>query len=332
MNKVVRLALVAAMGFVARPALGQGGSVDTQCRGGTAVERITQDACQKSIDLFTLLAPQLGGGIAGGNAISGEHSVIGRPGHASLGVRINAVRAQIPKVDARVPVLTGATASDYEVAEHYVPIPTIDAAFGVFRGVPIGGVMALGVDALLNLSILPTLTTGDIKVTLPGGPAKLGIGARVSLVAEDVVTPGISFTYLKRDLPQVTVVATPATDELRVDDFQVKTSAWRGTIGKSLGVFAITAGFGQDKYETGAVATVTVTRNGVATKAGPIVATQVLTRDNAFGSIALRLPVVSISAEFGRASGGSLKTFNTFGTARADDPLTYVSVGVRVRY
>ena len=323
------LALVAAGAQAARA---QGGSVDTQCRAGTPSERITQDACQKALDLFTYLAPQLAGGLAGGNALSGEHSVVGGPGHTSIGLRLNAVHARIPQIDALTPAIAGAVASNYRVSEHYIPVPTIDAAVGVFRGVEIGGATALGVDALLNLSVLPSVKTSDVEVSLPDGPLKLGFGARISLVSESVVTPGISLTYLRRDLPRIAVTGSPSSDEIQVNDFQVKTSAWRGVIGKNLGPIAITAGFGQDTYTTSALATVLVSRGGITTKAGPIGATQKLTRDNAFASVALNLPVVSIVGEGGRASGGSLATYNTFAGTRADDQLTYASLGMRFRF
>src|SRR4029078_10048347 len=37
------------------------------CPGTTSAQRITQDACQKAVDLFKYTAPQLGTAIAGGN-------------------------------------------------------------------------------------------------------------------------------------------------------------------------------------------------------------------------------------------------------------------------
>ncbi|MBC7895636.1 MAG: hypothetical protein H7066_09485 [Cytophagaceae bacterium] len=197
---------------------------------------------------------------------------------------------------------------------------------------PIGGSYAFGVDALLNLSILPSMTVGDLEVSVPDGPVKLGVGARVSLVTESVLTPGISFTWLKRDLPHIAVKGTPGSDEIDIDDFQVKTTAWRGVIGKNFGFLSISGGFGQDTYKTSTLANVRVTRLGLTTSAGPIVATQKLTRDNAFGSLALNFGLLSIVGEGGRASGGDLKTYNTFGTDRADDPLTYGSLGLRFRF
>lgn len=332
MKTVVRVGTLIALLSGASSAEGQGASIDAQCRGGTPLERITQDACQKAVDLFAFLAPQLGAALAGGNAVSGEHSTLGGPGRISIGIRVNAIQAHLPRVDAQTPAITGAVASVYGLQRQLVPVPTIDAALGAFRGVPLGGTTAFGVDALLTLSVLPTVSTPDLEVKLPDGPVKLGFGARVSLVRENVFMPGVTFTYLRRDLPRLAIAGSPSSDEIAVNDFQIKTSAWRGLVGKNVGPVAVTAGFGQDTYETSALAEVHVRRGGLTTTAGPIAAVQQLTRDNFFGSVALSLPVLSIVGEMGRVSNGALTTYNTFSRTRADAPLDYASLGLRFRF
>lgn len=324
-------AFLGASCLLAAPIEAQGGSIDPQCRGGTVQERFTQDACQKALDLFTFMAPQLGGAIAGGNAVSGEHSALRGPGRMSIGFRVNAVRGLIPDLEATTPATTGAVASMYQVEERVVPVPTADVALGIFRGVQIGGSYAFGVDGLLNVSYLPSVSAGDLDVSLPGGSVKLGFGARVALLQESIVTPGISFTWLQRDLPAVDILAQPGSDEIRVSRLQVKTRAWRGVVGKNLGPIGVAIGAGQDTYETGALADVRVVRAGVTYTAN-ISASQQLTRDNAFGSISLNLPMVSLVGEVGRVSGGNLTTFNTFVGALADGAIDYASLGLRVRW
>lgn len=323
--------VVLALVTLASAGHAQGGSIDPQCKAGTPAQRITQDACQKALDLFTYMTPQLGTGLTGGSAISGEHSTLG-PGHTSIGIRVNAVQARLPDVEAATIAITGATATNFVQKDQVLPVPTVDAAIGLFRGVPVGGAMAFGVDALLNLSILPSVSTNELEVTLPDGSVKVGLGARVSLIAEGAFSPGIMFSYLRRDLPRISLKATPGSDEITVDDFQVKTSAWRGVIGKSFGPLALSAGFGQDTYQTSALAAVSVTRLGVTTTATQLAATQEVVRDNAFGSVSLHFGFFSLVAEGGRASGGKLTTFNTVGAGRADDPLTYGSAGLRFRF
>src|SRR5688572_32344074 len=64
---------------------------------------VTQDACQKAVDLFQYMAPQLGTVIAGGNATLGQGGTLG--GFAtfpfphpkfSIGFRVNALQGSLP--------------------------------------------------------------------------------------------------------------------------------------------------------------------------------------------------------------------------------------------
>jgi hypothetical protein len=310
---------------------GAQGTIDPQCRSGTLQERATQDACQKALDLFGFLAPQLGVAIAGGNAASGEHSSLRGPGHFSLGIRANLLSARLPRITQHEPVITGAVASDYETETQIVGVPTLDGALGLYRGFPIGGTNTLGLDLLVNVSYLPDFSSDGVDVSVTGSSFKVGIGGRLTVVEETFMTPGIAVTYLRRDLPAVDVSASPGNDEIRVNDFQIKTSAWRAVVGKNFSMLGVTVGGGQDKVETSALAEVTVT-SVTTVQAGPIAAVQELTRDNFFGSLSLNLPLVSLVGELGRTSGGRVATYNTFGGDRADDAMTYGSVALRFRW
>src|SRR5687768_18526669 len=83
------------------------GSIDTnRCPPGTANSfgvpdqtTAAQDACQKAIDLFQYMAPQLGVAITGGNATLGQGGTLGGLGHFSIGLRINAVQGRLPQVN-----------------------------------------------------------------------------------------------------------------------------------------------------------------------------------------------------------------------------------------
>src|SRR5450756_2751126 len=69
--------------------------------------RASQDACQKAIDLFQYLAPQLSTSVAGGNATLGQAGSLGGLGHFSVGFRINALQGSLPQVQNVTPVVTG---------------------------------------------------------------------------------------------------------------------------------------------------------------------------------------------------------------------------------
>src|ERR1700682_6533110 len=112
--------LFAAVAFGATLVEAQG--VDTQrCPPGTVnglgvpdQTRASQDACQKAIDLFKYMAPQLGVSITGGNATLGQGSSLGGLGHFSIGLRVNAVQGSLPQVQNVTPAVTGATSSRYD--------------------------------------------------------------------------------------------------------------------------------------------------------------------------------------------------------------------------
>lgn len=325
----VRAAVVAMLvGAPLDAASAQG--IDSQCKSGTAAERVTQDACQKALDLFTFLTPQMGAALAGGNAVLGEHSVLRGAGRASLGVRVNALRGRIPRADLIRPATTGAVQSPYVVENHLIPVPTVDGAFGLTRGFAVSGTNILGVDGLVNLTYVPAVTAADVAVTPTSGQLKLGFGLRVGLLEETIITPGVVVTVLRRDLPRVRVEARPAGDEITIDDFEVKTTSWRAVFGKNFGFVGLSAGAGQDTYRTSAQGTVRVTQGNAVFSGGPILAFNRTTRDNLFASGSLNLPLLRVVVEAGRTTGTLDPTFNSFGTR--DEAVEFLSVGVRLRW
>ncbi|MEP7380070.1 MAG: hypothetical protein ABI910_00205 [Gemmatimonadota bacterium] len=310
----------------------QGGAIDAQCRAGTTNERITQDACQKAIDLLQFMAPQLGATLTGGNAVLGEHSSLRGLGHFSLGLKANVLASTLPRVDQRTPATTGAVSNDYAVKKQWIAAPVLDAAIGIFRGIPFAGSYALGVDVLVNVAYIPSVDEGDLTLDVPDGSLKFGFGGRLGLLAETFVTPGISVTWLQRDLPTVDVQGRVSGDELNVRDVRVSTTAWRIVAGKNFSVFGLAVGGGQDRYDTRADAQVTINRVVPAVTSSVVAARQELTRHNVFGNVALNLPALRVVAEVGRASGGTLATYNTFAGHRADDARNYASLGLRVTW
>src|SRR5674476_112200 len=100
-SKMLVLAAIACCSL-AHVATAQG--VDPQCPPGSTNglgepdnTKIAQDACQKAIDLFKYLAPQLGAVLAGGTPTQGISGTLGGPGHFSFGIRANALRGSLPQ-------------------------------------------------------------------------------------------------------------------------------------------------------------------------------------------------------------------------------------------
>src|SRR3712207_1073428 len=103
------LATVAALSLAATPAAAQSGAMDPQCANASSV---VQDACQKSVDLFGLMAPQLGTAIAGGNAVLGRGAAFGRMGQFAIGLRATAFEGVVPDVQSLGTSTDGAQRTD----------------------------------------------------------------------------------------------------------------------------------------------------------------------------------------------------------------------------
>jgi hypothetical protein len=324
-------ALVAlSFGAVTAPSTGAAQSVDPLCPGGSVPNVVVQDACQKAVDIFAFMAPQLGIGLVGGNATLGTGGTLGGPGRFSIGLRGNGISGRMPQVADVSPVVTGAQRSDYAVENQVVGLPAVEGALGLFGGIPLGVTRAFALDALVSATYVPEVSSDNVAISLPDGSFKFGFGGRLGLIEESLVTPSVAVTYLRRDLPTTTISATSGNDEIAVNDISVKTSAWRGVVGKSFGFVGLAVGAGQDEYDSRANASVQVTEGALSVPGGPYTLSQKVTRTNMFADFSLNFPFVKFGVEIGRVSGGTIETYNTFAGKRADDPLTYASVGLRI--
>ena len=314
--------------------------VDTQrCPPGTTnggipdQTRASQDACQKAIDLFKYMAPQLGTLIAGGNPTLGQGGNLGGLGHFSAGVRVNALQGSLPQVQKVTPSVTGATSTQFETKDQYLPMPTADLAVGVFKGIPLALTNVGGVDVLVSATYVPEYDNSNVSIKVPNGSLKLGYGARVGILQESLLVPGISVSYLVRDLPTLNVTGKSGGDSLYVNNLSLKTKAWRVTASKSLILFGLAAGFGQDKYDAstdiGAHVAARTIPPTPAANATPVSISQNLTRTNIFADLSVNLLLFKLTGEIGQVSGGTINTYNTFSGKQPADSRLYGSIGGR---
>ena len=238
------LVLFAALALTAAAA---GAQVDTQrCPPGTVnglgvpdQARASQDACQKAIDLFKYMAPQLGTSVTGGNATLGQGGSLGGLGHFSVGLRVNAVQGSLPQIQNVTPSVTGATSTKFDTKTQIIPMPTADLSIGIFKGLPLAITNVGGIDLLVSAAYLPEFNSGGVSVKVPNGSLKLGYGARVGILQESLLVPGISVSYLRRDLPTVNIAANANNDSLYVNNLSLKTNAFRLVASKSLLLFGL---------------------------------------------------------------------------------------------
>jgi hypothetical protein len=327
MKKIIFALLVAA------PLSAQ--EIDPQCPPGSMTPggtpdntMVAQDACQKAIDLFRYLAPQLGTILAGGNPTQGIAGTLGGIGHFSFGIRANGLSGSIPEIDLVVPNTRGARQDTYTIDERTVGFLTADVGIGLFGGMAQSGLGAL--DLLVSATYLPEYSNASVEITEPSGGFKFGVGGKLGILKESGARPAIAVSYLVRELPTTNITGMSGDDRLFLQDVSVRTKSWRVTAGKNFLILGAGVGYGQDTYDSDANITVTVaprqaTEGGTG---GPIALGQDLTRTNMFASVWLNAKIMKIVGEIGRVSGGSITTFNQFQGAQPADSRTYYSIGL----
>jgi hypothetical protein len=332
--------LFAAVAIGATSVQAQTGVDTKRCPAGTAngfgvpdQTRASQDACQKAIDLFQYLAPQLATTVAGGNATLGQAGSLGGLGHFSVGFRVNALQGSLPQVQNITPSVTGAVKDNYDTKSQLFPMPTAELAIGIFKGLPLAITNVGGIDLLVSAAYLPEFNSSGVSVKVPNGSLKLGYGARVGILQESLLVPGVSVSYVRRDLPTVDIAANSGNDSLNVNNFTLKTTAWRVVASKGLLLFGIAAGVGQDKYESSTDVSAHLAARTVppvaAFNSTPVPLSQSITRTNVFADLSMNLLLFKLTGEIGQVSGGTINTYNTFSGTQAADSRIYGSVGAR---
>ena len=229
--------------------------------------------------------------------------------------------------------MTGEVKSNYDTKTQLFPMPTAELAIGIFKGLPLAITNVGGIDLLVSAAYLPEFNSSGVSVKVPNGSLKLGYGARVGILQESLLVPGVSVSYVRRDLPTVDIAANSGNDSLYVNNFSLKTTAWRVVASKGLLLFGIAAGIGQDKYESSTDVSAHLAARAVpptsAFTSTPVSLSQNITRTNVFADLSLNLLLFKLTGEIGQVSGGTINTYNTFSGTQAADSRIYGSVGAR---
>jgi hypothetical protein len=194
---------------------------------------------------------------------------------------------------------------------------------------PVGLTTVGGVDLLVSASYLPDVSEGNVRVNVVREPLKLGYGVRIGLLQESIVSPGLSVTILRRNLPRVDITATTDNDTLSVNELDLHTTAWRVVAGKSFIAFNVIVGVGQDRYTSAADFSLAVHEAGNTYSATPTSPRQRITRANYFADMSWNFVAVRAVAEIGAVSGGDVSTYNRFRGTDAAGTRLYGSAGLR---
>lgn len=297
----------------------------------TSQDQATANTRQQAADLFQYVAPQLAQSVAGGSATLGQNSTLGGLGHFSLGVHGTAVAGAVPDVSSFPTCYTGRVQSTLPTSKSAIPMVGADVAVGVFGGLPLALTNVGAIDLLVSAQYVPEKTFRDVSIRTPDGSLQLGYGARIGLLSESILVPGVSLSYIKRDMPKVGISAMRGTDTLAVSGMKVKTSSWRLAASKSLIFIGLGAGVGQDKFDSSVEQVyASVGAPNVGRASGTLAAqSQQLTRTNYFANATISLLVVKVTAEVGQSTGGDVRTYNSFSGSQPTGARTYGSLGVR---
>jgi len=322
---------LAALAF-AGSAQAQGAQAHASCKGQAG------DVCQQAVDFFSYMTPQLGTAMTGGNTTLAQGGSLGgrRFGlvpRFAIGVRVNAVQGNAPDYNPQPVVTTNPNLPPPQrqltTSNAIVPMPAVDLALGVFKGIPLALSNVGGVDVLVSATYIPNYN-GDNFSIKPDANLAVGYGLRVGLLQESLVVPGVGFSFITRKTPKTTLEVTQSGQSATVEDLELKSNAWRLTVSKSLLLFGLAAGVGQDTYDASTTIRAVMTP---APTTGQIPAFTVspgkVTRTNYFADLSMNLMLIKLVGTVGMVSGGDITTYNTFDSA-PDKSRLYGSAGIRI--
>lgn len=294
------------------------------------------DACVKARDIFAFVMPQVGVALSAGNPVLGEGGTLGGWGKRAISARVTAVDGRVP--GNVVPIrLIGATSSNFGANRAPVPVPSVDAAIGLFAGVPAGLTNIGGVDVLLGATYLPEVSESGFSVAPQTSNVAFSYGVRVGALQESSLVPGLSVSFMRRKLPTTTLGYTAGNDSITVRNLAATSNSLRVVASKRVALFGLAAGVGRDQLENTAGVDAVVNEPVLNQQTRALVSLSGLrnavTRNTAFVNVSLGLSIARIVGEFGwSAAGEADPTINAFDGRQANEGYRYGSLGLTVRF
>jgi hypothetical protein len=200
--------------------------------------------CTAAVDATRAFHPLLGGLVSGGNPVLGSGGPLGGPGRFFITPRVNAMEIVLPDLS-----YDGSTSTVPAGDEVYAPAPLIEAAVGLYGGLPSGllAVDFLGSAQLLPVSAIDGFAVEDGARRIGDVALGLGYGVRVGIVKETGPLPGVAVSVMRRDIPRIRYGNIEGGDEYQYA-VNLHATNLRLTVGKQLGVLGLAGGVGWDKY------------------------------------------------------------------------------------
>jgi hypothetical protein len=283
--------------------------------------------CTAAVDATRAFHPLLGVLISGGNPVLGTGSPLGGPGHFSVTARVNGVEVVLPRLS-----YNGSSATVPRGQKVFAPAPLVEAAVGVYRGLPSG---LLAIDALGSAQLVPANVFDDFRVEegarhIGDVALGLGFGARVGILRETGPLPGISVSVMRRDLPTILYGDLASGDQFQYA-VDLRATNLRLVASKQVAVLALAAGLGWDRYTGHALIQV---NNGIGPiGAAPDVPVELKnSRASAFVNAGFSLAVVRLVAEAGYLAGKDQELTTDFEDFDTTKGKFFAGLGLRVGF
>jgi hypothetical protein len=278
--------------------------------------------CDAALDGTRAFHPIAGLLVSGGNPVLGTANTRGGLGSFIVTVRANAADVVLPD-----PSYDGASNEVPSSEELYAPVPLVEAAVGVFQGLPSG---LLSVDLLGSAQLLPTNQidhlTVDRDATRIGDVALgFGYGVRVGILRDEGPLPAVSVSAMRRNIPEVVYGDLAGGDEFRYG-MDLQATNLRLVTSKQFAAFEVAAGIGWDRY-TGDVR--------VELREQPSInlgADLKESRTLAFLNAGLRMPGFSLIGEAGYQSGREEELSTDFEDYDTRDGNFFAGLGVQLGF
>ncbi|HUG41024.1 MAG TPA: hypothetical protein VMM12_11080 [Longimicrobiales bacterium] len=259
------LTSVLALGLLASPAAAQGDLLSA-CGSMTVTftpftpssaerdnaEQQLRFLCGQVVAALTNVQPTIGIGFTGGNPVLGTATTIGRRlglfPRISVTARGNLALADVPDLLNGFDATIGSSGQLPPMETNMVPFGALqgDVALGLFNGMsagPLGGFGAI--DLLGSISMIPAVEQTGMADPI----INWGAGARIGILKQGLVLPGISVSGMYRNMAEVSFGDLDAGDPA---EFSTDLSILSLRAGISKGILALdfAAGAGYDMYSS----------------------------------------------------------------------------------
>ena len=307
--------LLAALALAAAPLAAQ----NSECGIFTGSSR---RVCDAAVDATRAFHPVAGLLVSGGNPVLGTAGTLGGLGRFSLTARANAADVVLP--DPEYDGSPGAVPSSDEL---YAPVPLVEGAAGIYKGLPSG---LLSIDLLASAQLLPTTQVDGLSVDPDArrlGDVALGFGygLRVGLLRDEGSLPAVAVSAMRRYLPRLAYGDLQAGDEFRYG-VDLQATNLRLVASKQLAALQLAAGIGWDRYTGDA----DVQLRGASEPAASLGLEE--SRTLAFINAGLDLAAVSLVGEAGYQSGRDQELATEFADYDTTDGKFFAGFGLRLDF